>query len=404
MKYQKNLRPICKAFLISLSIFLLFGSAAGCSGLNPKNWFRGAGAIAAETFAQAIEESITNLTGESEQWRQEWTKTRTELPEDVRKQFDIAFENALKAASEELKCDTDFIRSRLKTDLEIIVANLRNKKPPTKSPQICKIYPEDVVDLDKKLEPKDQTWIAFAGWDFTDPENNNLNVRALIEFKNGKTKDLTQCCVDSPTLYLVTIDFDEFEFTDQHRRIVLEENSGEELGRSVAISYDEPEPQPLPEPYWTDTFSEEGSGEMKCKSGFAVAGIACYGDYCDNKELLCRPYTNRPDNLRTSSYWHSQVISEEKPNASFRSDKLSEPALIAGLKCSGRYCDNISFYVITTPYIQFSRNEWEWKPFFSEESPGSSVCNQNQFVLGLGCRGDYCDNISILCSSVKSNK
>lgn len=374
--------------LAGLLMGLIVVSLLGCEGPGDKV------VKAAEIIAGVIPE----ITGESEQWREEWRETRTELPEDVRRQFDLAFENALAAAGSEFRCNTEFIRSRLKRDLEILVANLRNEPPPSILPQVCQIYPDSVLDLDADSRPKDQAWIRFAGYDFLDA-NKNPNVRVVMESRDGTTRDLTRCCVDNPTHYLLTVDFDEIDFEREHRRLKLLTEDGEALGLSVAISHEDPEPEPLPDEYWTEQFSEEGAGEMTCRSGFAVAGVACFGDNCDRKELLCRPYTSPPDEER-DAFWHPQVISEEQPNASFRTDVLSDPGFIGGLRCSGGFCDNISFFVVTTPHLERT-GEWQWKPFFSEESPGSSVCRRDQFVTGLGCRGDSCDNISIHCSTVQ---
>ena len=400
MKTQKMKYRILTIITILIVMLVLLVSLTSCSALNPANWFKSAGEDAAKVIAQTIDEVISNLTGESEQWREEWQKTRTELPEDIRRQFDLAFENALSATGTEFRCDTDFILTKLKRDLGIISTVVRfGEDHPPISPQVCNVFPDAVLDLDANSRPKDQEWIRFAGYDFVD-SNRKLNVKAVLEFKDGSTQDLTQCCVDSPTHYLLTVDFDEIVFANNHRRIVLLTNSGEEFGLSVAISHaPPPEPKPFPEEYWTDQFSEENPGEMTCRSGFAVAGLSCHGKYCDNKRLLCRPYWPMQDDER-SSYWHSKVISEEQPNASFRTDILSQPGFVGGLGCSGQYCDNISFFVITTPHIVHT-GQWEWKPFFSEESPGRSICAQNQFVTGVGCKGDYCDNISLHCSTVR---
>lgn len=398
-KGPARFRPVTvvRSILLLFSLLMLTGSLVGC-GWNP---LADIGEDAGQEAAEIIAQMIPQLTGESAQWREEWQDTRQELPEDVREQVDLAFQNAIDAAGTEFKCSTDFIRSRLKTDLEIVVAGLRNETPPVKAPRICSIYPDEVLELDGNSRPENQAWIKFAGYNFTDSDGN-LNVRVLLESTDGSTDDLTQCCVDSPTHYVVTVDFDEIEFSDDDRRLTLHTNEGDELGRSVAVSHaPPPEPEPLPDEYWTAYFSEEGSGEMTCDSGFAVAGVSCRDDNCDDKQLLCRPYLSSQDEAR-DAYWHPQVISEEQPNASFRTDILSEPGFVGGLGCSGSYCDNISFYVITTPHIVHT-GQWEWKPFFSEESPGVSICDQNQFVTGVGCRGSNCDNISLHCSTVRSN-
>ena len=45
--------------------------------------------------------------------------------------------------------------------------------------------------------------------------------------------------------------------------------------------------------YTTNQFSEEAPGEMKCRvDESALVGVKCYGDYCDNKELICVKISN----------------------------------------------------------------------------------------------------------------
>ncbi len=147
---------------------------------------------------------------------------------------------------------------------------------------------------------------------------------------------------------------------------------------------------------WTRRFSEERSGDMRCGRNMAVAGLWCSGKYCDNKSLYCKrlPPRTKTAAARKNSKW----ISEEKPNASFRIDKRGKGKLVSGLKCKGRYCDNLSGYTIDTSLR--NTGQWKWLPFFSEEH-GGRVCGKNQYVTGIGCKGSYCDNISLHCSTVK---
>ncbi len=147
---------------------------------------------------------------------------------------------------------------------------------------------------------------------------------------------------------------------------------------------------------WTREFSEERPGKMRCGRNMAVAGLWCSGKYCDNKSLYCKrlPPNRRAGKTTSNSKW----ISEEKPNASFRVDRGKGGKLVSGLKCKGKYCDNISAYTVNTNLVK--TGQWKWLPFFSEEQ-GGKICGKNQYVTGVGCKGSYCDNISLLCSSVR---
>ena len=147
---------------------------------------------------------------------------------------------------------------------------------------------------------------------------------------------------------------------------------------------------------WTEEFSEEQPLRTHCGSNMAVAGLWCSGSYCDNKSLYCKPLPSNSG--RVTAAHGSKWISEEKPNASFRLDLGSRLRLLSGLRCRGRYCDNLSGDAIYTDLE--ATGQWEWLPFFSEEQ-GGRVCEQGQYVTGVGCKGSYCDNISLHCSSVR---
>ncbi|WNG27144.1 hypothetical protein F0U62_26370 [Cystobacter fuscus] len=76
----------------------------------------------------------------------------------------------------------------------------------------------------------------------------------------------------------------------------------------------------------------------------------------------------------------------------------SGPAFLThGLRCSGRYCDNVSLLNVESGYTQ--TNSW-WTDSFSEEGAHEQVCGDNGFVTGLGCSGDYCDSIALRCSRI----
>ena len=173
---------------------------------------------AGEKAAKIIsEEVIPDLTNEFAQWRALADEALEELPEEFRHQFDLAFSRAIEAAGAEFRCDTDFVRQRLVEDLLSIRASALGQAAPTKTIRICNIWPEAVIELDQDLQPKDKTYLRFGGYNFDDPD-----VRVLLEYKDDHSDDLTRCCLDNPTHYLLTVDLDEINFTPEHRRIIIE--------------------------------------------------------------------------------------------------------------------------------------------------------------------------------------
>jgi len=73
-----------------------------------------------------------------------------------------------------------------------------------------------------------------------------------------------------------------------------------------------------------------------------VAGWACSGQYCDNQSLECvvpKHSSNGSWGSFTSCFW--TTYSEETGNGFW----YSGGRFITGVRCTGRYCDNMQFYI-----------------------------------------------------------
>jgi hypothetical protein len=140
---------------------------------------------------------------------------------------------------------------------------------------------------------------------------------------------------------------------------------------------------------WISGLSEENKGVWQCPSGYLLRGIKCNGRYCDRKDLLCCPYKDSADTDRFISW--SPWISEEKIGYG------TAQGFVGGIQCSGRYCDNIRLQFIKTIHIRNVGNEYS-TVWFSEERPNNiGQCSEGEYVTGLRCSGRYCDNIKITC-------
>lgn len=100
-------------------------------------------------------------------------------------------------------------------------------------------------------------------------------------------------------------------------------------------------------------------------------------------------------------------ISEETPPTSCGN------RLIAGITCSGRYCDNI------TPICGRSIHQIydiRWTGFVSEEGRGVKSCHVSNpwergdwpegepaFIAGFSCQGRYCDNVALECVALRDS-
>ena len=115
-----------------------------------------------------------------------------------------------------------------------------------------------------------------------------------------------------------------------------------------------------------------------------------------------------------ADFWTTRTTSEESQPLT-----CPEEHLVTGMKCEGRYCDNIQLRCsgnvgssdgsINTVFRQ-------WRYYISEESPYTVFCRMSEiqdyfpysqpfygFVTGVSCRGRYCDDISLECAAVSDN-
>jgi hypothetical protein len=147
---------------------------------------------------------------------------------------------------------------------------------------------------------------------------------------------------------------------------------------------------------WTSAFSEEGAGRSNCPAESAVSGIWCVGAYCDNKHLLCTRIDQISVGTSTTFRRASSAISEEEGRNEIRTNIGSNPGLISGMECYGSYCDNILVAIISNRELMSRAGQPTWLRPFSEEQ-GVSECPAGQFVAGLRCSGKYCDNLALMC-------
>jgi hypothetical protein len=181
--------------------------------------------------------------------------------------------------------------------------------------------------------------------------------------------------------------------------------------------------------YWTPWVSEENGGPPTyCRAwNEAAVGFGCSGSYCDNIRILCEtlPFNATLDSR--SVYWtdfFSEETSGEATDISHPSNHLvwypngngenykvchwnrPNPGLLAGIKCKGRYCDDISLECIQpikwkngiSYPVQVNNCNWSW--WYSEEQ-GSVDFGYNRYITGVRCRGRYCDDKQFyVCSLV----
>jgi hypothetical protein len=139
--------------------------------------------------------------------------------------------------------------------------------------------------------------------------------------------------------------------------------------------------------------SEEGGNARHCPSGYALRGLRCSGEHCDNKDLLCCPYLEgAPD--PSAKEVSTRVISEEFPNV-FQTKKF-----LNGLACNGAFCDNIMPYAFKSPRL-VNAGGCDWTPW-SSERPGQWLdCAPGELIAGTRCRGGYCGEVGVYCCEAR---
>jgi hypothetical protein len=142
---------------------------------------------------------------------------------------------------------------------------------------------------------------------------------------------------------------------------------------------------------WTASTSEEqGEASPAICGSELVSGLRCSGRYCDNVALKC----SRQEVLGERSW--SPYISDEG-NGQFI---CPDGRFVDGVRCSGRYCDNLSVRCAEAPQLEAKR--CYWAPAISEENSGTIDFGSGTYLKGVRCSGRYCDNVEpFICQTEK---
>lgn len=255
-------------------MFLLISLCQGC--------FESAGEKAAQILSKEV---IPQLTGESEQWRKLANETMEKLPSEFRHEFDLIITRAVAAGGVQYQCGVDFVRTRLRQDLESLQEEwLGTGSGPLLMPVVCSIYPDHSIKLDQNGRPKDQETLVFYGYDLMDYNNRPL-VRVWLEYTDGRREDITQCCLNNPTHFNLTVNFSEIRFANV-RRIVLVRENGQDwqtVGVDHLPSVAPTAPTVIRRYQLVEGGDYQESGMIACSPGYAMAGFDE-----ENNNLLCR--------------------------------------------------------------------------------------------------------------------
>lgn len=138
---------------------------------------------------------------------------------------------------------------------------------------------------------------------------------------------------------------------------------------------------------WTPETSEEnGHNSPAICPNTLASGLKCTGRYCDNVSLKCSEA-----NSYQSGDW-SPSFSEENDGYS-----CPQGQYVQGLRCEGRYCDSVS---VQCAKADIKETSCDWRPGISEENGGTYDFGKGNYLKGLRCRGKYCDSLeSLVCKT-----
>lgn len=138
--------------------------------------------------------------------------------------------------------------------------------------------------------------------------------------------------------------------------------------------------------------SEETPGTSECPVNQVVTGFACAGDYCDNVLIECHSYgTSVPSVTDGFSDWFE--VGQPWGVASGVSKQLhicDDNEKMTGIDCRGSYCDDIQIECSPAPGLGTGRCAWtpDW---FSEEDSGF-LAPVGSAIQGVWCKGQHCDD------------
>lgn len=134
-----------------------------------------------------------------------------------------------------------------------------------------------------------------------------------------------------------------------------------------------------------------------CPSGTAMRGMQCYGDYCSQIRPTCCTYGGYESSGKLRPAFRVAPPISEETGPGRRNSISSASEVLAGLRCSGNYCDVVEAYLVRNTYLHQTVGDKRTLGPFSEED-GVKMCPANYFVTGLKCTGSYCDNLTMTCT------
>ena len=169
-----------------------------------------------------IDDAIAEISTQSGSWQTTLQNLESKLVGDaqstIRTEVQQLANRTIAATGVELRCNADFLGTRVIQGLERIKAKLLNQPPPERIPFFCKVIQEGI---DMSLSPDRRNKIDVTGYDF----DNQPNLKLFL-YSNGQKTDVTQY-INRLTHYQIVINLGNngLVLNNQSDRIIFEYNN-----------------------------------------------------------------------------------------------------------------------------------------------------------------------------------
>ncbi|ALQ50440.1 hypothetical protein [Nitrosomonas ureae] len=218
-----------------IGIFLIAVSLQGCKTLED---FQGTVANTTGQVTTQLENAITRLSGESADWQATLKELEQQLVLDGK---DIISNDVSRLVQQipasvgvEAKCGADFVRMRVKQDLENLLAKVTKKPIQEPAPYFCNpIPPVATIGTDRSMQ--------YYGFNLKE-----TNMKVFLEHDGGQ--EPLGRAVAYPTEYLMTVNLTDPIFCGkENRRIIINHDGQTKSFHIIRKICPGPVPQPARE-------------------------------------------------------------------------------------------------------------------------------------------------------------
>ena len=171
-----------------------------------------------------IDDAIGEISTQSSSWQTTLQNLENKLVGDaqstVKTEVQQLANRTIAATGIELRCNTDFLGTRVIQGLQRIKAKLLNQSIPERTPVFCQVIPSEIK---MSLTPDRRDKIDITGYDF----DNQPNLKLFL-YSNGQKSEVTQY-INRLTHYQIVLNLGNngVQLNNQSDRISLEYNNQE---------------------------------------------------------------------------------------------------------------------------------------------------------------------------------